>query len=178
MEYLCCPFRSISDLCSACCLKPRPEKRSRQKDRDQDSEAPPPMPTRRKRALTPDTIAVPDGDDRHRQFNFDQQECFLFSKLPLEIRYLIYQAVLAPVENPDLHVCTGEGRLLTERCYYGTFVVTGFLHRCWGPTKKDGTKGSTRKLKPGLFFESASEEDSYYPPGLGLLQSCRKVYVI
>lgn len=143
-----------------------------------------PLPAVRKRALTPPLPPLParragivpfrkDRRTREQERDRDQQQSPLFAKLPREVRTLIYREVLAPKDHPGLHVACADARLLSRRCRDQGSPLPGWSHPCWSEyQKKDGTTGPRWR---GGGYET--EEDSPYAVRMGLLQSCRRVYV-
>jgi hypothetical protein len=85
-------------------------------------DAPVPLPRNRKRALTnplPDIELIQSiayGVRRSRQRNDDQTASAFLMKLPLEIRQLIYEEVLAGGGGSVVHIFRKHGRLGHWRC--------------------------------------------------------------
>ena len=132
------------------------------------SARPKPLRTRRRRALT-----LPSSSPGARKSStnipiYEQEQSAFFTKLPLEIRLLIYQEVLAPKDHPMLHVASGHKRLFSCRCSNTDPHRPGWCHKCWGlMVKLDGTIG----LCP--FGESIYP----HPVRIQMLRSCRRMYV-
>lgn len=140
------------------------------------SDRPEALPVIRERTLTlpfpPNNTDVPRN--RRHQGTCDQQQSKFFTKLPQEIRYLIYREVLAPTDHSELHVASADQRLLSRRCVNENLETPGLQHSCWGRCYKlDGTTAQNPSL--GRY---EPEDDSPYPVRLGLLRSCRQAYVI
>lgn len=132
------------------------------------SDRPGPLPAIRERALT---LPSPLAQKEARTSDL-QQSAFLV-KLPPEIRYLIYREVLAPADNPELHIASADRRLLSRRCFNGNSDLPGLAHPCWGHCfKKDGTTAQNPSM--GRY---EPEANSPYPIRMGLLRSCRQMYV-
>lgn len=155
----------------------------RRKDQDQSprrpmlaGDRPDPLP-RRKRALT-----APSSSSS------SQDQSAFFTKLPLEIRHRIYREVLAPADRPELHVASGDGRLLSQRCRfdYESPLPSWYHLDCWGsPAKKDGTAPRIQdrstppeKGKPWPRSYYIPQFESCYPRPIRvpMLQSCRRMY--
>lgn len=140
------------------------------------SDRPEPLPAVRKRTLT---LPLPPSNtdlvrNSRQQRTCDQQQSAFFTTLPREIRYLIYREVLAPPDHPELHVASADQRLLSRRCVNENPDVPGLEHPCWGRCyKQDGTTARSGNPK-----EYAPEYRSPYPIRLGLLRSCRQMYVV
>ncbi|PLN86920.1 hypothetical protein BDW42DRAFT_198379 [Aspergillus taichungensis] len=142
-----------------------------------------PLPAIRKRALTPPLPPLParfagifpfrkDRQIREQARDRDQHQSALFAKLPREVRILIYREVLAPKDNPGLHVACADARLLSRRCRDEAAPVLGWWHTCWSSyQKRDGTTGR-RSSGEGYY----PEQNSPYAIRMGLLQSCRRIY--
>ena len=85
-------------------------------------DAPVPLSRKRKRALTnplPDIEliqSIPDSVRRSRQRNDDQKTCLFLTKLPFEIRQLIYEEVLAGGGGSVVHIFRKHSRLGHWRC--------------------------------------------------------------
>lgn len=139
------------------------------------SERPEPLPAVRERTLT---LPLPPNNtdwvrNSRQQRTCDQQQSAFFTRLPQEIRYMIYQEVLAPSGHPELHIASADQRLLSRRCVNEDPIVPGLEHSCWGRCyKQDGTTARSGNPK-----EYEPEDRSSYPIRLGLLRSCRQVYV-
>lgn len=136
---------------------------------------PDPLP-RRKRALTaPSPLS--------------QDQSAFFSRLPPEIRHQIYRELLAPADRPELHVASGDGRLLSQRCRFNyESPLPSWNHlECWGSTwNHDGTmprisdRSVPRKKGKERFTEYHTPQfESCYPRPIrvAILQSCRRMYV-
>lgn len=68
----------------------------------------PNVPFPRQRALT-----IPSTDWQENQHTLDQPQCAFMTKLPLEIRRMIYEKALG---EASLHVMTKGGALIARRC--------------------------------------------------------------
>ena len=86
-------------------------------------EAPVPLPVRRKRALThplPDAAqGILSNVRRYRQKTDDQETSLFLTKLPLEVRQIVYENVLAgggEGANNAVHILRKHGRLGHWRC--------------------------------------------------------------
>lgn len=146
----------------------RREDKRANRGRRRVSDRPDPLPAIRERALT-----LPSPLDQKGARTSDQQQSAFLVKLPSEIRYLIYREVLAPADNPELHIASADRRLLSRRCFVENSDLPGLAHPCWGHCfKKDGT--TARDPSVGRY---EPEDNSPYPIRMGLLRSCRQVYV-
>ena len=121
-----------------------------------------PLPVQRKRALT--LPIPPDADNknllgRQKQKTYDQSQSTLFSKLPGEVRTMIYREVLCgPV--PIVHIVTKRNRKL------------GHI-RCRGLKKYDIDESSDSYMHTiGSPGSDIRERDGSLLP---LLQSCRRM---
>ncbi|KAJ6023562.1 uncharacterized protein N7446_013927 [Penicillium canescens] len=101
---------------------------------------PEPLPTQTRRVLT-----LPSSPSAATQSNtenpiYHQEQSQFFANIPLEIRLLVYQEVLAPSDYPILHVASGDGRLLSRRCFENDPRHPSWCHKCSGRLlNRDGT---------------------------------------
>ena len=121
-----------------------------------------PLPVQRKRALTlpiPPETETKDLFGRPRQKTYDQSQSALFSKLPAEVRTMIYKEVLCgPV--PVIHIVTKRKRKL------------GHV-RCRGLKDHVGDQSSDSVIHTvGSPRPDVQERDGNLLP---LLQSCRRM---
>lgn len=144
--------------------------RRRRRSRKGSSTRPNPLPAHRKRPLTPDAV-----NGWRKKSAKTQDKCLLFSRLPIEIRQLIYREVLASSEGQELHVCSSHKRLLSHRCHVYDPYVRGWRHDCWGSTAMDGT--TINWMEDGLGPEQQGMQFNYSTV-IGLLCSCRRMYVL
>jgi hypothetical protein len=136
---------------------------------------PDPLP-RRKRALT-------------ARSPLSQDQSAFFTKLPPEIRHQIYREILAPADRPELHVASGDGRLLSQRCRFNCESPVPSWHhlKCWGstwnrdatmPRISDWSKPAEKgKPWPRRYYKPQFESCYPRPVRVAILQSCRRMYV-
>lgn len=113
----------------------------------------------RKRPLTPPSAP---GALSH------QEQSLFFSKLPIDIRRMIYDYVLVSPDDRVLHIASSWRRLFSRRCHETNTDPRGWRHRCWssmGVQAEDGTtvdwsEDGTKPPRPSFF---------------GLLRSCRRM---
>ena len=87
-------------------------------------------PAQRRRALTLPSSSSTATESSTQKPISQQKKSPFFNKLPLEIRRLIYQEVLAPSRYPTLGVGQpGNGPLLSRRCAAGTIHSTQLVSR-------------------------------------------------
>jgi len=133
-----------------------PEFASRKQARMSLCERPSPL-GERKRPLTPPAS----------RGNFHQQEqSLLFSKLPIDVRLLIYQHVLASPEGRVLHIASSWRRLFCHPCHETNSELRGWRHGCWGSMGVQTDDGATAD-----WFEKGHKPPK--PSFFGLLRSCR-----
>lgn len=137
-----------------CGSRPSPEKLERKK-RHQRSDSPEPLPARR-RALT---LLLGSLDTAS-----SQQLSLFFTKLPPDVRYLIYQHVLRASGRAYLHVASTHRRVCSFPCYESR-DLHGWQYICWWNAATDGTTMPRAPIN-GLREDVVS----------GLLCSCRRVY--
>lgn len=131
---------------------------------------PVPLPSSRPRALTlplpPASPARPDcpQQQQQQQTTRAQSQSRLFSKLPLELRRMVYECVLG---GDVLHIVRLTRRIAHVRCR-GSSERKSWRHPCWGHQSIDG-------LYMGIIGSSATRTDGGVLP---LLRTCRLVYVL
>lgn len=146
------------------------------KERCKGSEAPEPLPSLRRALTLPGGVVSGSGSGPGSA----QQLSLFFSKLPLDIRYLIYKYVMYFSGSAcRLHVVNLHRRLRSVSCYVNpdpieyenrmpTFqVVHSWQHCCWGHEASDGTS----VLSPNIVYPRRN-----LTRVRGLLCSCRRVY--
>ena len=139
-----------------CGSRPSPEKLERKK-RHQSSDSPEPLPTRR-RALTPPLESLGTTSS--------QQQSLLLTKLPPDVRYLIYQHILRASDHAYLHVASTHQRVCSFPCYEShSYGLHGWQHICWWDAATDGTTMPRAPIS-GPCKDVVS----------GLLCSCKQVY--
>lgn len=95
-----------------CCIVLFPHRRIPRRTPRAPFEAPKPMlPCPRRRALT-----LPSINFQQSQWTFHQAQSPFLSKLPLEIRRMIYEKALGEV---PIHISLAEGELSARRCTVG-----------------------------------------------------------
>lgn len=145
--------------------------------------APQPLPQERARALTPihsERTAPRNGAEEGEKYVESlekplaqhQPQSSLFSRLPLELRLLIWNQVLG---GQWLHLVSAHGRLLAIRCvHHRPFPdLDTCTHGCWGDT----TAGPRTKHFPGFFLRMKRGTPSQPVNLLPLLQTCRLLLV-
>lgn len=92
--------------------QPNPRKviRGLKEIRMRGSEHPHPLPAKQPCPLTPDPVNSRKGSRTH-----PQEQSLLFTRLPLDIRRLIYREVLVPADGQELHVFSSNRRLLSHQ---------------------------------------------------------------
>lgn len=113
----------------------------------------------RKRPLTP-----PNWQGALSQ----QEQSLFFSRLPIDIRRIIYQYVLASPEDRVLHIASSWRRLFCHRCDETNSDPRGWLHKCW--------KSMGVQTEDGAIADWS--EDGAKPPRpsfFGLLRSCSRM---
>lgn len=145
--------------------------------------APQPLPHKRSRALTPIfseraplTNETEEGE-KHVKFPEKplaqhQHQSSLFSRLPPELRLLIWNRVLG---GQWLHLVSAHGRLLAICCAHRREFpdLDTCAHDCWGDT----TAGPRTQHFPGFFLRMKRGTPSQPVNLLPLLQTCRLVLV-
>lgn len=138
--------------------------------------APPCLPQKRPRALTYPLPANPDKSASRSwnpfkksaaQQTLDQSQSALFSRLPYEIRQLIWTEILG---GRLLHIAHAPKRLLAIECgetLSSQSELSPRMHGCW-PGTWDRPPGYDW---PGVFSNSAKAVKL-----LALLQTCRAIY--
>jgi hypothetical protein len=88
----------------------------------------------------------------------------------LEIRLLIYQELLAPIDYPRLHIVNSDERLVSRRCVDNDPYHPSWYHKCCGRfLKRDAT--------PNNYFYPVGERINPHPVRIQILRSCRRMYV-
>lgn len=145
-----------------------------QKERRQNQ--PRRLPLHRPRALT---YPIPAKTSRlwnpfqrkQQQQTFDQRQSALLSRLPVEIRRLIWADALG---GQLLHIARAPKRLLAIPCAKQERAsgLNTRLHGCWGSTTGRVYLGTT----PGFYLQPRSSHGPRPANLLPLLQTCRIVY--
>lgn len=146
-------------------------------------DAPVPLPRKRKRALTSPLPAIEMTQDlsysirysirRSRQRTDDQTQSAFLMMLPLEIRQIIYEEILACGDRKLVHILRKHGKLGHWRCRMqnGLEVCDTQVQRC-----VEGWLEYKRKL---WHWDKQGRVDLRTDRGLlSLLLTCRSVYVL
>ncbi|KAJ5569478.1 uncharacterized protein N7459_008908 [Penicillium hispanicum] len=135
----------------------------RQQLYDRTANAPPALPQTRPRAITP----VPGGPE----VPDDQLQSAILSRVPLEVRRLIWELV---VGGHWLHLVHARGRLIAIQCERGVAFpdLSRCTHDCWGDT----TGAECWESQPGLFLSMKPSSPSRIVSLLALSRTCRRVY--
>lgn len=141
----------------------------RKQSRMRNNARPEPLSPQRKRPLTADGINTKCANKTK-----DQDQSLLFSRLPIDIRRLIYQEVLASPDHQELHIISSNKRLICHRCDMDDPETPNWAHKCWGETAVDGT--SIDWMEDGLGPQQVGME-FHTPVVMGLLCSCRRMCV-
>ena len=117
-----------------------------------------PLPSCRPRRLT-------NGEDTN-----DQLQSVLITRLPTEVRVLIWKHVVGSENDRDvLHLELADGILRYNRCYERDSGLPDFRHDCWtAPWRK-----SFRRAGRGR-----NEPDNHRRAILPLLFTCKLMYVL
>lgn len=146
-----------------CCGSNRSRsKRFEHKQRQRHSDPPESLSSRR-RALTP---PLEESRSKKVPSHHQQQQSLFFTKLPLDVRYLIYQHVIRGSDDAYVHVASSHQRICSFSCVEEHSELHGWQHVCWWNTATDGT--TTRRNAP-----HRPRQDMVS----GLLCCCRQVYV-
>lgn len=150
----------------------------RPRHRPDESERPDALAPVRQRSLTLPLPETQSSLSREVPKIYIQEKSLFFSKLPFDIRRLIYQEVLAPSDGSELHVASSEWRLLSRRCFDNNPDLRGWQHRCWGYKRKDGTSADWRFPAGKLAAKGVQppREAGVEPTVMGLLCCCRQMY--
>jgi len=85
-----------------------------------------------------------------------QLQSELITRLPPEIRILIWAHVVGPKDARDvLHLEVGDGILRQNRCYRQDSTAPWFLHDCWTVTWRHNCRGGSdpgKREPPGHFY--------------------------
>lgn len=135
-----------------------PKFASRKQARTSLCERPAPL-GERKRPLTP-----PGSQGALSQ----QEQSLFFSKLPIDIRRIIYQFVLASPEDRVIHIASSWRRLFCHRCDETNSDPRGWLHKCWNSMGVQTEDGATADW-------SENGANPPRPSFFGLLRSCRRM---
>lgn len=136
-----------------CGTRPTPERLERRR-RAERSDSPKPLPARRRALTLPLESLYADSS---------QQQSLFFTKLPPDVRYLIYQHVLRAPDHAYLHVASTHQRVCSFPCQERYREIHGWQHWCWWRPADDGTI-------------IAPIEGRCKDVVSGLLCSCKKMY--
>lgn len=141
---------------------PRSEGR-RQLLYDRTANAPPALPQARPRAITP----VRGGPEAPCH----QNQSILLSRVPLEVRRLIWERV---VGGHWLHLVHAQHRLIAIQCEHDIAFpdLSRCTHDCWGNT----TGAECWESQPGLFLSMKPSSPSSIVSLLALSRTCRLLY--
>ena len=148
--------------------KPRKGIRGFKEIRVRGSEHPHPIPAKRPRPLTPDPV-----NSRKRSRAHPQEQSLLFTRLPLDIRRLIYREALVPADGRELHIFSSNRRLPSHQCHIIDSNLRGWMHDCYSTRAEDGT--TVTWMEEGLV---EGQHEAQIPMVIGLLCSCRRMYEI
>jgi hypothetical protein len=137
---------------------------------------PTPLPSVRPRSLSiPSadsltTVTAPKNEKNLRpiQHTQTQTQSLFMTKLPPELRLLIYTYVLCDKALHIVHIFHVVGRLYAVPCTHSEPFALGLDHRCWG--KPHSTQGLNI---PPHYFAHREEDNDSGNGRLALLKSCR-----
>ncbi|RDL40249.1 uncharacterized protein BP5553_00228 [Venustampulla echinocandica] len=159
--------------------------------------APQPLPQQRARSLTLPLPALPDKEKPSQSWNLltkikfnklkgvlftpapqqtsDQFQSSLLSRLPLEIRQLIWAGVLG---GNLLHICRARKKLLAVSCAENPEILEleTAQHNCWVSLSCDSQGHPKLCDASGAYRSCQSQHLAKAANLLPLLQTCRRIY--